>query len=67
MLSEGILVGFFMLVYNWCTVYECGFITSADKGRTIRKLIGRGGGRTKYKKKNSRKRKLNEKKFLHAN
>ena len=44
MLAEGILVGFFMLVYNWCTVYECGFITSADKGRTIRKLIGRGGG-----------------------
>ena len=69
MLSEGSLVGFFMLVYNWCTVYEFGFITSADKGRTIRKLIGRGegGGRTKYKKKNSRKGKLNEKKFLHSN
>ena len=44
MLSEGSLVGFFMLVYNWCTVYEFGFITSADKGRTIRKLIGRGEG-----------------------
>ena len=56
-----------MLVYNWCTVYERGFITSADKGRTIRKLIGRVGGRTKYKKKKSRKGKLNEKKFLHAN
>ena len=26
-----------------------------------------GGGRAKYKKKNSRKGKLNEKKFLHAN
>ena len=63
MLSEGILVRFFMLVYNWCTVYELGFITSADKGRTIRKLIGRVGGRTKYKKK-SRKGKLNEKKIL---
>ena len=26
-----------------------------------------GGGRAKYKKKNSRKGKLNEKKFMHAN
>ena len=51
MLSEGILVGFFMLVYNWCTVYECGFITSADKGWTIRKLIGRGGGPDEVQKK----------------
>ena len=67
MLSEGILVGFFMLVYNWCTVYECGFITSADKGRTIRKLIGSGGGADEVQEKNSRKGKLNEKKFLHAN
>ena len=38
------------------------------KGRTIRKLIGvGGGGRAKYKKKYSRKGKLNEKKFMHAN
>ena len=67
MLSEGILVRFFMLVYNWCTVYERGFITSADKGRTIRKLIGRVGGADEVPKKKSRKGKLNEKKFLHAN
>ena len=67
MLSEGILVGFFTLVYNWCTVYEYGFITSADKGRTIRKLIGSGGGGRSTKKKKSRKGKLTEKKFLHAN
>ena len=40
--------------------------TSPAKGRTIRKLMG-GGGRAKYKKKNSRKGKLNEKKFMHAN
>ena len=37
------------------------------KGRTIRKLMGGRGGRAKYKKKNSRKGKLNLKKFLHAN
>ena len=37
-----------------------------NKGRTIRKLIGGGGGRST--KKNSRKGKLlNEKKFLQAN
>ena len=36
-----------------------------SKGRTIRKLMGAGGG--EVQKKNSRKRKLNEKKFLHAN
>ena len=66
MLSQGILVRFFMLVYNWCTVYERGFITSADKGRTIRKLIGRvgGGGADEVQKKKSRKGKLNEKKIL---
>ena len=29
--------------------------------------MGGGGGRAKYKKKNSRKGKLNEKKFMHAN
>ena len=34
------------------------------KGRTIRKLMG---GRAQYKKKYSRKGKLNEKKFMHAN
>ena len=36
-----------------------------SKGRTIRKLMGEGGGRST--KKNSQKGKLNEKKFLHAN
>ena len=35
------------------------------KERTIRKLMGRGG-RAKYKKKYSRKGKLNEKKIMHA-
>ena len=34
-----------------------------SKGRTIRKLMGAG----EVQKKNSRKRNLNEKKFLHAN
>ena len=33
------------------------------KGRTIRKFIGGGGVQKKY----SRKGKLNEKKFMHAN
>ena len=37
-----------------------------DKGRTIRKLMG-GGGTGEVQKKNSRKGKLNEKKFLQAN
>ena len=36
------------------------------KGQTIRKVMG-GGVRAKYKKKYSRKGKLNEKKFMHAN
>ena len=36
------------------------------KGRTTRKLIGGGGGRS-TKKRYSRKGKLNEKKFMHAN
>ena len=36
------------------------------KGRTIRKLMGGGGGAGKVQKKNSRKGKFNEKKFLHA-
>ena len=66
MLSEGILVRFFMLVYNWCTVYERGFITSADKGGPLENLLGGWGGERSTKKK-SRKGKLNEKKFLHAN
>ena len=39
---------------------------SPIKGRTIRKLMGGGGGRS-AKKKHSRKGKLNEKKFMHAN
>ena len=38
-----------------------------DKGRTIRKLMGGGGGAGEVQKKNSRKGKLNEKKFLQAN
>ena len=33
----------------------------------LENLWGGGGGRAKYKKKNSRKGKLNEKKFAHAN
>ena len=33
----------------------------------LENLWGEGEGRAKYKKKNSRKGKLNEKKFLHAN
>ena len=37
-----------------------------SKGRTIRKLMG-GGGAGEVQKKNSRKGKLNEKKFMHAN
>ena len=38
------------------------------KGQTIRKVKGvGGGGRAKYKKKYSRKGKLNEKKFMHPN
>ena len=37
-----------------------------SKGRTIRKLRG-GGGAGEVQKKNSRKGKLDEKKFLHAN
>ena len=36
------------------------------KGRTIRKLIGSGGGAGKVQKVYSRKGKLNEKKLLHA-
>ena len=40
---------------------------SPIKGRTIRKLMGGGGGRSAKKKKHSRKGKLNEKKFMHAN
>ena len=39
---------------------------SPCKGRSIRKLMGGGGGQAKYKKKNSLKGKLNEKKFMHA-
>ena len=39
---------------------------STIKGRTIKKRIGGGGG-AKYKKKYSRKGKLNEKQFMHAN
>ena len=35
------------------------------KGRTIRKV--KGGGASEVQKKNSRKGKLNEKKFMHAN
>ena len=38
-----------------------------NKGRTIRKLIGGGGGGAKNKKKNSRKGKIQEKKFMHTN
>ena len=39
------------------------------KGQMIRKLVGGGGGGEVAKKKNiySRKGKLNEKKFMHAN
>ena len=37
------------------------------KGRNIRKVMGGGGGRAKYKKIYSCKGKLNEKKFMHAN
>ena len=41
------------------------------KGRTIRKLMGGGGGgglgAAEVQKKNSRKRKLNEKKIMQAN
>ena len=41
---------------------------STIKGRTIKKRIaGGGGGGGKEKKKNSRKGKLNEKQFMHAN
>ena len=32
MLREGISVGIFVLVYNWCTVYERGFITRLQLG-----------------------------------
>ena len=37
------------------------------KGRTLRKLMGGGGGAGEVQKKYSRKGKLNEKEFLHAN
>ena len=41
---------------------------SDPKGRTIRKLMGVGGGGAgEIQKKYSRKGKLNEKKFMHAN
>lgn len=30
-----------MLVYNWCTVYERGFITSADKAELLWGQAGR--------------------------
>ena len=40
---------------------------STIKGRTIKKRIGGGGRGAKYKKKYSRKGKLNEKQFMHAN
>ena len=41
-------------------------VESSLKGRSIRELMGGGGG-GRSTKKNSRKGKLNEKKFLHAN
>ena len=40
---------------------------SDPKGRTIRKLMGGGRGAGEVQKKYSRKGKLNEKKFMHAN
>ena len=40
---------------------------SPIKGRTIRKLMGGGGRGGEVQKKYSRKGKLNEKKFMHAN
>ena len=45
-----------MIVYFW--------YTEIIKGQTIRKLIGGAG---EVQKKYSRKAKLNEKKFMHAN
>ena len=42
-------------------------LVSFSKGRTIRKLMGVGGGGREVQKKYSRKGKLNEKKFMHAN
>ena len=46
---------------------KCYIMSITLKGRTIRKLmvvVGAGGAKSK---KNSRKEKLNEKKFMHAN
>ena len=43
---------------------ELAAVYSSTKGRTIRKLMGGAG---EVQKKNSRKGKLNEKKFLQAN
>ena len=41
---------------------------STIKGRTIKKrIVGRGGGGGEVQKKYSRKGKLNEKQFMHAN
>ena len=45
------------------TVYS-GYVKGCRKGRTIRKLMGGAG---EVQKKYSRKGKLNEKKFMHAN
>ena len=57
-------------------VHECLFIylfmirivvSWLRRREPLEKLWGGGGGRAKYKKKYSRKGKLNEKKFMHAN
>ena len=46
---------------------NAGLLPVQIRDGPLENLLGGGGGRTKYKKKNSRKGKLNEKKFLHAN
>ena len=50
------------LVINLFTIRERVF-----QGRTIRKLMGGGGGAGEVQKKYSRQGKLNDKKFLHTN
>ena len=52
------------LFFSHASAPEVWFATNLSKGRTIRKLMGGAG---EVQKKNSRKGKLNEKKFLQAN
>ena len=53
--------------YTKFDMHQVSTVPVLIKGRTIRKLMGGGGGGGEVQTKHSRKGKVNEKKFMHAN